>query len=79
MKTYLENLISEKDGIDMETIISVNGPSGMNQIPLQCLVDTILVAPKTEQAAIRSMLVKIDFMNGDVMHYFRHLAQAIAL
>lgn len=32
-----------------------------------------------EQSAIKAMLVKIDFMNGDCLDYFRHLAQALAM
>lgn len=79
MKTYLDNLISEKDGFDLDTVLEAEGPSGANFIPLQCLVDTILSAPKHEQRGIRNMLVKIDFNNGDVLDYFRHLAQAVAI
>ncbi len=79
MKTYLNNLITEKSGFDMETILDVEGPSGLNCIPLGLVVDVILTAPTSEQKAIRTMLVKIDFVNGDVMDYFKHLAQAIAI
>lgn len=79
MKTYLNNLINEKSGIDMETIIEVDGPSGGNIIPLGCVVEAILQAPKREQDGIRTMLVKIDFVNGSVLDYFKHLAQAIAV
>ena len=31
-----------------------------------------------EQAGIKDMIVKIDFYNGDVVDYFRHLAQVLA-
>lgn len=30
-----------------------------------------------EQAQIKNTLVMIDFKNGDVMHYVKHLAQAL--
>jgi len=79
IKNYLNDLISEKSGIDMETLLEVEGPSGWNVMPLQCLVDAILGAPKHEQDGIRKMLVRIDFNNGSVLDYFRHLAQAIAV
>lgn len=79
MKTYLNNLISEKSGFDMETVIEAEGPSGANFMPLSILVDAILAAPAAEQKGIRNMLVRIDFRNGDVLDYFRHLAQAIAI
>ncbi len=79
MKNYLNNLINEKSNIDMESVIEVEGESGLNMIPLACLVESILNAPGATQRTIRNTLVQIDFMNGDVMHYFRHLAQAIAI
>lgn len=76
--TYIDNLISEK-GIDLEAVIEVEGDMGANQIPVGVLVDAMKSAPAHEQAGIRDMLVRIDFKNGDVMDYFRHLAKAIAL
>ena len=79
METYLNNLISEKDGISMDTDIEVEGPSGTNFMVLKNVVDMILIAPEYEQKEIRNVLVKIDFHNGDVMHFFNHLAKAIAL
>ena len=79
MRTYLNNLITEKTALDMDMILEVEGPSGLNIMPLAVLVDAILSAPVTEQKAIRTMLVKSDFVNGKVEDYFTHLAQAIAV
>ncbi len=31
-----------------------------------------------ERAKIKQTIVMIDFRNGDVLHFFRHLAQAVA-
>lgn len=75
---WLDTFLSEK-GIDGEQVLNVAGPSGANSIPVACLVDAIKQAPKNEQQGIKSMLVKIDFRNGNVLDYFRHLAQAIAI
>lgn len=75
-KTWLETFISEK-GIDGEQVLTVPGPSGDNHIPVGCIVESILQAPASEQAGIKNMIIKIDFVNGDVIRYFRHLAQAI--
>lgn len=75
---WLETFVSEK-GLDLEQIFQVEGKSGANFIPLACVVDAIKSAPAHEQAGIKSMIVKIDFRNGDVCHYFKHLAQAIAI
>ena len=79
MKTYLKNLIDEKAALDLEMRFEVNGPSGVNSIPLANLVEAILAAPAHEQKGIRAMLVKIDFRAGRVEDYFAHLAQAIAI
>lgn len=78
MKTYLENLISEKEGIELHTPINVEGESGMNFLTVEVVIEHILIAPKHEQDGIRAMLVKIDFHNASVLDYFKHLAQAIA-
>tara|TARA_R110000782_G_C14819205_1_gene413816 strand:+ start:21238 stop:21474 length:237 start_codon:yes stop_codon:yes gene_type:complete len=78
MKTYLETLVSEK-GLDAEMLLEVEGKSGLNIIPLQIVIDAISEASKAEQKAIKAMLVKIDFVNGSVADYFKHLAQAIAI
>jgi len=78
IKTYLTNLISEKSSIHMQTPINVEGPSGMNFMTVEVVVEHILITSKKEQDAIRTMLVKIDFHNADVLDYFKHLAQALA-
>lgn len=75
---WLETFIDEK-GIDCEIVLNVEGPSGVNAIPVSCLIAAIHLAPAHEQAGIKAMIVRIDFRNGDVLDYFRHLAQAIAL
>jgi hypothetical protein len=77
MKNYLNTLISEK-GLNLESIIEAKGDSGINFIPLAVVVEHILIASETEKTQIKNTLVKIDFHNGDVMHFFTHLAQAIA-
>jgi len=78
MKTYLKNLVEEK-GIDPEMILEVEGNSGLNLMPLQIVLDAINGAPKSEQDQIRNTLVMIDFKNGDVVHFFKHLAGALAI
>lgn len=75
---WLETFLSEK-GIDGEQVLLVEGPSGENAIPVACLVDMMKQAPKHEQQGIKTMIVRIDFRNGDVLAYFKHLAQAVAI
>jgi hypothetical protein len=78
MTTYLNNLISEKANISMTTPIEVEGASGTNFMNVGVIVEHILIAPKAEQQAIKNVLVKIDFNNGDILDFFKHLAKALA-
>ncbi len=78
MKTYLNTLIEEK-GISNERVIEVEGSEwGTNFIPLQVVLDYICQAETSTQSKIKSTLVKIDFNNGDVMHFFTHIAKFLA-
>lgn len=74
---WLETFLSEK-GIDLDEAIEVEGPSGLNLLDVGILVEAMKSAPAHEQRGIRAMLVRIDFAFGDVRHYLRHLAQAVA-
>ena len=76
-ENWLNKFIEEKD-FDLEMIFEVEGRSGMNMMPYAQVIDAILATNEQEQNAIKSTLVQIDFRNGDIGHYFRHLAQAIA-
>tara|TARA_R110000787_G_scaffold204451_1_gene314952 strand:- start:1870 stop:2106 length:237 start_codon:yes stop_codon:yes gene_type:complete len=77
MKNFIYTLISEKN-LNLETTFEVEGQSGLNIIPLGVVVEHILIASIKEQSEIKNILVKIDFKNGDIMHLFKYLAQAIA-
>jgi hypothetical protein len=76
---WLQTFLDEK-GIDLEQGFTVSGPSGANHMQYAHVVNAIMDrAPPQEQRAIKDVLVRIDFRNGDVRAYLRHLAQAIAL
>ena len=72
MRTYLNNLITEK-GKDLDSTINLDGHFGLTY---QMLVDFICDA-KDYHSQIRMTLVKIDFKNGDVFHYLDHLASGM--
>ena len=74
---WINTFIEEKN-INLEDTFEVEGPSGTNVIPYGVIVEHILIAPKHEQANIKNVIVNIDFRNGDVKHFFRHLGKAIA-
>lgn len=76
--TWLDTFIDEK-GIDLEHRFDVEGPQwGWNSIPLSVVVDTAKRTSSAEQTEIKNTLVQIDHKNGDVLHYFEHLAKALA-
>lgn len=76
--TWIDTFTTEK-GLDMDRTFTVEGASGPNYIPLGCVVEAIKSASKREQDQIKTTIVKIDFMNGDVCHLFNHLAKALAI
>ena len=78
MKKFLETLLEEK-GIDIETPIEIEGESGINFMEVGTVVEHILIAPKHEQTKIKDILVKIDFQNGDILHFIKHLARALVI
>ena len=72
MRTYLENLITEK-GRSLDDAIELDGHIGLTY---QMLVDYIVDAWEWHES-IRATLVKIDFCNGDVFDYLNHLARGM--
>ena len=48
-----------------------------NFIDNDVVIETIKNTSTTEQSKIKDILVKIDFHNGDVNHFFRHLAKGL--
>lgn len=72
MRTYLTTLIEEK-GKSLDTEIEIEGHFGLTY---EMLIDFICEA-KEYHAEIRKMLVMIDFKNGDVFHYLKHLTQGM--
>lgn len=49
----------------------------VHMIDSEVVIEAIKGAPANEQAAIKTTIVKIDFVNGDVNHFFKHLATAL--
>ena len=76
--TWLDTFVEEK-GLDTDHVFTVPGPRwGDNLIPLSVVLREAKATGSAEQKAIKDMLVKIDFRNGNVMLYFEHLAKALA-
>lgn len=73
---WLDTMIEEK-GIDLEETFEIQGEC-WNLMSYGVVVEAIKATSETEQKAIQNMMVKIDFVNGDIKDYLRHLAKAIA-
>lgn len=75
---WLDTMMDEK-GLDLEQTFEFNDARGeYNLMAYGVVIEAIHGAPAHEQAAIKTMLVKIDFVNGDIKHYLRHLGLALA-
>ena len=75
---FFETFFSEKDLTDeVYTVTSENGTP--NIIPSSVVIEAVKRTRGEEAKKIETILRKIDFLNGDVHHFLRHLAQAMAL
>ena len=73
---WIDTLIEEKD-IDTEATFEIETETDWHLMPYGVVIEAIKSAPNREQAAIKNMMVRIDFANGDIKDYLRHLAQAL--
>lgn len=83
MTDYITTFFAEKDL--EEQIYEVqdkrpgNGLFGTtNLIPTGMVIETIQRTKGAERQKIENILRQIDFKNGDVHHFLRHLAEGIA-
>jgi hypothetical protein len=75
MATYFDLFFEEKD-LPYRCWEIDDGAGFMHIIDSETVIEKIKSAPASEQKVIRDTLVRIDFVNGDVMHYLRFLAGA---
>lgn len=72
---WFETFLEEKN-LPFESF-ELNNSGEVHFIDTDIVIEAIKGAPAAEQNGIKNMLVKIDFLNGNVNHYFQHLAQAL--
>jgi len=78
MRNYLNTLLEEK-GISQEYMFKAEGDVwGTNIMPLSVIVDFMCEVDKATQTTMKNTLIKIDFKNGDVKHFFQYVADFIA-
>ncbi len=75
---WLDTFIDEK-GISLDDIFEIEENGEHHIFEIGNIVENIKATSPKEQAEIKDMLVKIDFHNGDVIDYFKHLAKALII
>lgn len=75
MKVYLTNLLTEK-GItsNIDTDMNIEGHFGLTY---EMQIDFICNQPASVQKQIRNNFVKIDFLNGDVNHFWEYITKGM--
>ena len=73
---WLDIFIREKE-IDLDYTFTIEDEGITHIFELGNVIENIKTTSKEEQNAIKDMIVKIDFNNGDVVDYFKHLAKAL--
>ena len=74
---WLDTFIAEK-GIDLEATFQFDNDNGFNIMPYGVVIEAIKTTTGSERANIKNTIVKIDFANGDVLHFFRFLGRGLA-
>ena len=74
---WLDTFVEEK-GIDLGQILEIKTENNTLYFEVGNIIENIKATTPEKQEEIKNMIVKIDFYNGDVVDYFKHLAQALA-
>lgn len=78
--TWLDTFVSEK-GLDVDHVFEIKTDDFWEThfITLEIVLwQAKENASAAEQKQIKDIIVQIDFRNGDVMHFFNHLATGLA-
>lgn len=73
---YLKTFFAEKNL--PEVTFELIAKDGMTHyMPNEVVIEHIMIAPASEQEKIATVIRKIDFANGDVNDFLKHLAGAL--
>ena len=76
-KNWLDTFIDEKD-LPMEDTFTIDKNGTMNIMSYKTIYEHMLIANDQEQEQIKNMIVKIDYMNGNILNFFQYLGKLIA-
>jgi hypothetical protein len=75
---WLDTFLEEKK-VNLDTEFEYQGMECLNIIDLHSIIDAIKNTSQSEQLKIKNTIVEIDFKNGDVLHFFKHLGNALVV
>ena len=78
LNNYLKTFFAEKNLPIVQWEIAANDGT-LNFISNEVVIEHIAIAPAHEQKKIANVIRKIDFANGDVNDFLKHLAGALAI
>ena len=73
---YLKTFFEEKN-LPLANWELEDNEGTVHWISNEVVIEHIFAAPRGEQEQIAAVIRKIDFANGDVNHFLRHLAGAL--
>lgn len=75
-KDWFNTFIDEKE-LNREHVFKIKHEGTLHLMEFENLVDSILALPAEYQKKIKDKIVKIDFINGDVLHYLKYVAEGL--
>lgn len=73
---WLTTFLDEKE-LPVESWEIVDSTGNTHFIDSEVVIEHIKIAPENEQSQIKDILVQIDFRNGSINHFFKHLATGL--
>ncbi len=73
MKCWLDTFLTEKQ-VDPETVFVLDVAGVTHYVPFEVIREFVEHLPESLQGQIKEKLIRVDFVNGDVLHFCRHLA-----
>ena len=73
---WFETFLEEKN-LPYESWEIIDKNDTTHFIDSDVVIEAMKSASPDEKVSIKKIIIKIDFMNGDVNHFFKHLAAGI--
>ena len=73
MKCWLDTFLTEKQ-VDPKTVFVLDVAGVTHYVPFEVIREFVEHLPESLQKQIKEKLIQIDFLNGSVLDFFRHLA-----